>query len=177
MHQCSIGFVLWSVRSWFKTGKAWSSRPGNVGLWHNTTLVNSIHVNPLRCPIAVWHQRHWGICFLSRGGESWHQKLVWECATLRPPICISPAVSETFCWSVVIQSLTMPEHSLCQRLGLTRAVRNKPRARSTSIECRRCESPPEAKDELSESFAGGARGFAKQNRPLHHEGANTQTKS
>ena len=24
MHQCSIGFVLWSVRSWFKTGKAWT---------------------------------------------------------------------------------------------------------------------------------------------------------
>ena len=23
MHQCSIGFVLWSVRSWIKTGKAW----------------------------------------------------------------------------------------------------------------------------------------------------------
>ena len=57
--------------------------------------------------------------------------------------------------------------SLCQRLGLTRSVRNKPRARSASIERRRRESPPEAKDERSESFAGGARGFAK------HEGANT----
>ena len=64
--------------------------------------------------------------------------------------------------------------SLCQRLGLTRSVRNKPRARSASIEHQRRESPPEVKDKRSESFAGGARGFAKQNRaPLHHEGANT----
>ena len=29
-------FVLWSVWSWFKTGKAWSRRPGNGGLLHNT---------------------------------------------------------------------------------------------------------------------------------------------
>ena len=66
-------------------------------------------------------------------------------------------------------------YSLCQRLGLTRSVRNKPRARSASIERRGRESPPEAKDERSESFARGARGFAKQNRlsSLHHEGANT----
>ena len=41
--QCSIGFVLWSVRSWFKTFKAWSGRPGDGGLWHNTTLVNCHH--------------------------------------------------------------------------------------------------------------------------------------
>ena len=60
-------------------------------------------------------------------------------------------------------------NSLCQRLGLTRSVRNKQRARSPSNERRRRESPPEVKDEWSESFAGGARGFAKQN----HEGANT----
>ena len=60
--------------------------------------------------------------------------------------------------------------SLCQRLGLTRSVRNKPRAQSVSIERRRHESPP-----VRSSFAGGARGFAKQ--PLHHEGANTQIKS
>ena len=33
MHQCSIGFILWSVRSWFKTGKAWTGRHGNGGLW------------------------------------------------------------------------------------------------------------------------------------------------
>ena len=32
MHQCSIGFVMWSVRSWFKTGKAWNGRHGNGGL-------------------------------------------------------------------------------------------------------------------------------------------------
>ena len=36
VHQCSIGFVLWSVRSWFKTGKAWTGRPGNGGLWRIT---------------------------------------------------------------------------------------------------------------------------------------------
>ena len=58
--------------------------------------------------------------------------------------------------------------SLCQTLGLTRSERNKPRARSASIECRRRESPPEAKDERSESFAGGARGFAKQKRVFEH---------
>ena len=68
--------------------------------------------------------------------------------------------------------------SLCQRLGLTRSVRYEPRERSASIERRRRESPPEAKDKRSESFAGGARGFGKQNlSPLHHEGANTQIKS
>ena len=33
MHQCSIGFVLWSIRSWFKTGKAWTGRLVNGGLW------------------------------------------------------------------------------------------------------------------------------------------------
>ena len=58
--------------------------------------------------------------------------------------------------------------SRCQRLGLTRSVRNKPRARRASIERRRRESPPEAKDERSESFTGGARGFAKQNRVFEH---------
>ena len=63
---------------------------------------------------------------------------------------------------------SMGYNSLCQRLGLTRSVRNKPRARSASIERRRGESPPEAKDERSESFAGGARGFAKQNRVFEH---------
>ena len=61
-----------------------------------------------------------------------------------------------------------PVISLCQRLGLTRSVRNKPRARSAIIERRRRESPPEAKDERSESFAGGARGLAKQNRVFEH---------
>ena len=35
MHQCSIAFVLWSVRSWFKTG-----RPGNEGLWRMTLPAN-----------------------------------------------------------------------------------------------------------------------------------------
>ena len=43
-------------------------------------------------------------------------------------------------------------------------MRNKPLAWSASIECRRHESPLEAKDERSESFARGARGFAKENR-------------
>ena len=50
--------------------------------------------------------------------------------------------------------------SLCQRFSLTWSVRNKPRVRNASIECRRRESPPEAKDERSESFAGGASAFA-----------------
>ena len=38
-----------------------------------------------------------------------------------------------------------------------------------SIERRRRECPPEAKDSLRSSFRGGARGLS----PLHHEGANT----
>ena len=38
--------------------------------------------------------------------------------------------------------------SLCQILGLTRSVRNKPRARSASIKRRRRESPPEAQEVL-----------------------------
>ena len=62
----------------------------------------------------------------------------------------------------------MEKLSLCQRLGLTRSVRNKPRERSAGIERRRRECPPEAKDERSESFAGGARGFEKQNRVFEH---------
>ena len=49
--------------------------------------------------------------------------------------------------------------SLCQRFGLTRSVRNNPR--SASIERRRRKSPPEAKDERREPFAGGPRDFAK----------------
>ena len=56
-------------------------------------------------------------------------------------------------------SLCYVDTSLCQRLGLTWSVRNK--LRVPSIARRRRESPPEAKDEQSESFAGGARGFAK----------------
>ena len=44
-------------------------------------------------------------------------------------------------------------------------MRNKPRARNARV---RRESPPEAKDERSESFAGGAGGFAKQNRVFEH---------
>ena len=44
MHQCCCGFVLWLVPSWFKTGKAWSGRPGNGGLWHNTSLANRSHL-------------------------------------------------------------------------------------------------------------------------------------
>ena len=63
--------------------------------------------------------------------------------------------------SQYIGTLVMTLNSLCQRLGLTRSVRNKPRAQSASIERRRQESPPEVKDERSESFTGGARGFAK----------------
>ena len=68
--------------------------------------------------------------------------------------------------------------SLCQTLGFTPSVRNKPQARTANIECRRRESQLESKDERSESFAGG---FGKQNRdllsPPHHEGANTQINS
>ena len=30
------GFVLWSVRSWFKAGKAWSGRHGKRRLWRIT---------------------------------------------------------------------------------------------------------------------------------------------
>ena len=47
--------------------------------------------------------------------------------------------------------------------------------RSASIERRRLERLPKAKDERSESFAGGARGFASL--VLHHEGAHTQVKN
>ena len=60
--------------------------------------------------------------------------------------------------------------SLCQRLSLAWSVRHKSRARSASIERRRRESPPEARDERSESFARGERGFAKQNRVFEHTG-------
>ena len=42
------------------------------------------------------------------------------------------------CWAIV---------TLCQRLSLTQSMGNKPQARSASIERRRRESPPEAKDE------------------------------
>ena len=40
MHQSSIDFVLWSVCSWFKTGQAWTGRPGNGGLWLITLSTN-----------------------------------------------------------------------------------------------------------------------------------------
>ena len=43
MHQCSIGFVLWSIRLWFKTGKAWTGRPGNGGRWRITLSANRGH--------------------------------------------------------------------------------------------------------------------------------------
>ena len=61
-------------------------------------------------------------------------------------------------------------HSLCQRLSLTWSMRINPPARRAKIERRRRESPPEAKDEGSESFAGGVRGSAKQiRRALTHK--------
>ena len=34
-------FMLWSIRSWFKTGNARTGRPGNGGLWRITLSVNS----------------------------------------------------------------------------------------------------------------------------------------
>ena len=34
VHQCSIGFVLWPVWSWFKTGKAWTSRLQGIMTHH-----------------------------------------------------------------------------------------------------------------------------------------------
>ena len=60
-----------------------------------------------------------------------------------------------WCWKLVSYGI-----SLCQRLCLTQSVKNNPWARSASIERQRRESPPEAN---GESFARGARGFAKQN--------------
>ena len=33
-------FLLWSVWSWFETGKVWSGGLGIGGLWHNTSLAN-----------------------------------------------------------------------------------------------------------------------------------------
>ena len=79
-------------------------------------------------------------------------------------------------WSMANQQKWV-YHSLCQRLGSTRSVKNT-RARRASIERRRRESgetPPEAKDESS---AWGARGFASQNRsPFYQEDANTQRTS
>ena len=50
MHQCSIGFVLWSVLSWSKTGKAWTGRPGNGGLWRITLLANIGLFSQVSCP-------------------------------------------------------------------------------------------------------------------------------
>ena len=47
MHQCFIGFVLWSVWSWFMSGKEWSGIPGNWGLWHNTMLANNMNFKTL----------------------------------------------------------------------------------------------------------------------------------
>ena len=41
MHQCSIGFVLWSVWLWFKTWKAWNGRPDNGGLCRITLSANN----------------------------------------------------------------------------------------------------------------------------------------
>ena len=34
--QYTIGFVLWSLWSWFKTCNAWTGRPGNGGFWRIT---------------------------------------------------------------------------------------------------------------------------------------------
>ena len=77
-------------------------------------------------------------------------------------LCMTYHADITLTYFCIYNEFVTPILSLCQRLGLTRSVRNKPRARSASIERRRRESPPEGKDERSESFAGGARGFAKQ---------------
>ena len=41
MHQWSIGFMGWLVRSWFKTGDAWTGWPGNGGLWRITLSANT----------------------------------------------------------------------------------------------------------------------------------------
>ena len=113
---------------------------------------------------------------------------IWKVVNFQyhPPTLVR-STRTVFLWKVgpvshlvykMVNSQNQVPTSLCQRLSLTRSVKNKPRARSTSIERQRRESPPEAKNERNESFAGGARGFAKQTlSPLHHEGANTQIKS
>ena len=35
-------FMLWSVRSWFKTGNTWFSRPCDSELWRNTSILQNI---------------------------------------------------------------------------------------------------------------------------------------
>ena len=54
MHKCSIGFVLWLVRSWFKTGKVWSGRSGNGGIWHNTLLANYYWCRSISEGLKFW---------------------------------------------------------------------------------------------------------------------------
>ena len=72
-------------------------------------------------------------------------------------------------------------YSLCQRLGLTLSVRNKPQARSASIERRRHENllqevlrcqrlglTRSVRNKPQARLESAARGFAKQNRVFEH---------
>ena len=98
MHQCSIGFFfffffLWSVWSWFKTGKVWSGRPGNRRLWHNTLLVNWLLLVTPGLAHDLLHTVHnapglnnlycWSIFFDLQNEELWEGKqrklnALWE---------------------------------------------------------------------------------------------------
>ena len=49
MHQCSISFVLWSVWSWFKLGKAWTGELETADYMYDVSLCQQIpwsyHIN------------------------------------------------------------------------------------------------------------------------------------
>ena len=60
MNQCSIGFVLWSVWSWFKSGKAWPGRHGNTGLWCITLSTNNMKVKKFSWS-RIWTCGHAGL--------------------------------------------------------------------------------------------------------------------
>ena len=102
--------------------------------------------------------------------SDWKQYFLIFLSKLRTNQSCLDSIYCSLFWNSLLSLSTLSKcpFSLCQRLGLTRSERNKPWVRSATIERRRRESPPEAKDERSESFAGGARSFVKQNRVFEH---------
>ena len=105
-------------------------------------------------------------CIHHKRNVIFHNKLIWFTEKMKLLFYVDLNQVMIHWWVIFIFCQTCT--SLCQRLGLTLSVRNKSRVWSAGIKRRRHESPPEAKDEWSESFAAGARGFAKKNRVFEH---------
>ena len=71
-----IGFVLWSLQSWFKTGKVWTGRPGNGGLWRISLSGNCC------CAITLFNWNFRSMTLMMRALTEGQNRTGWWKSTL-----------------------------------------------------------------------------------------------